>query len=218
MPALPEFPNIKALIRRIEIHGNADIKHEANTGGHITVSREVEIQLEGIANSNKPRLCGIERVCGAKSGIYRNGKCIGNNDFFEQSPGESEQARGKGFASKVTVFRIGKLRNDFTVKNNRTGNQLREKSHKQGIIQKVIFGDSVCIAVNDVGKLLKGKERNTKGQNPVVKRQMQREGVVQVFGKEIVVSKQKKNAKIACDADQKQSETQCFFVAVQHLL
>ena len=158
MPALPEFPNIKALIRRIKIHGNADIKHEANAGGHITVSREVEIQLEGIANGNEPRLCGIERVRGAKSGIYRNGKCIGNDDLFEQPPGKGKQTRGKGFASKVTVFRIGKLRNDFTVKNNRTGNQLREKSHKQGIIQKVIFGDFVCIAVNDIGKLLKGKE------------------------------------------------------------
>ena len=52
----------------------------------------------------------------------------------------------------------------------------------------------------------------------MVKRQMQREGMVEIFGKEIVVFKQKKNTKIACDADQKQSETQCFFAAVQHLL
>ena len=49
-----------------------------------------------------------------------------------------------------------------------TCDQLRKVSDKGGILQKIIPGDLIMITVNDIGKLLKGKEADTQRKENVL--------------------------------------------------
>lgn len=53
---------------RVEIHGNADVEHAANTAHHVAVPGEIEVVLHGVTehynDSIEPALCrDIRKAC-----------------------------------------------------------------------------------------------------------------------------------------------------------
>ncbi len=49
---------------------------------------------------------------------------------------------------------------------NRSGDQQRKITHKEGIIDKVVFGfDSFVININDIGQAVKRIKRNSHGKH-----------------------------------------------------
>ena len=196
MPSLPELADVQALIRRIEVDRQLDVEHQRNARRHVAIAGEVEIQLEGIADGDEPRFRRVERQRGSKASIHRDGKGIGDDDLFHQAAGEGVKPRREVIEVEAAVFRVGKLGDDFAVQHDRTGDELGEERDKQRVIQNVIARHGAPIAVDDIGKLLKGEERDAQRECDAVERQVQTEGMVHVIKEEIVIFEIEQHAEV----------------------
>jgi len=107
---------------------------------------------------------------------------------------------------EAAVFRVGKLGDDFAVQHDRTGDELGEERDKQRVIQNVIARHGAPIAVDDIGKLLEGEERNAQRERDAVERQVQTEGMVHVIKEEIVIFEIEQHAEIDCQTQQHQQK------------
>lgn len=58
MPAAPEIHYRKRFIRRVKVHRDLNIEHIPQSGGHITVSAEIKVDLEGIGEHHQDSFHG----------------------------------------------------------------------------------------------------------------------------------------------------------------
>jgi len=61
------------------------------------------------------------------------------------------------------------LRHHFLVMNNRAGNKLGKKGHKQAVMGEVVLLGLAIVGVDKVGNLLEGKKGNCQRQNDRIK-------------------------------------------------
>src|SRR5690349_4906757 len=92
MPAAPEVRRVERLVRRIEILRNPNAEKEPQAYGHVAVSGEVEIELEGVAKTGQPdpkrRECAKVRQCW----IDESGQSVGHHDLLGQTDDEERNA------------------------------------------------------------------------------------------------------------------------------
>ena len=218
MPPLPEFADVEALVRRIEIDRDFDVEHQPHAGRHIAVAGKIEVELEGVADGDKPGLRRVERQRVGKTRLDRDGERIGDGHLLDQTARESVQAGGEMIEVEMAVFHICKLRHDFAVQHDRPRDELGEERDEERIIQNVVARNGALVAVDDVGKLLKGEKRNAQRQRQMVERQMQAERAVQVFKEEIVVFEVKQHTEVEEKPQQHQRQTEGFFLLGEHQL
>src|SRR5438067_388364 len=88
MPSSPEIRGIKSLVRRIEILRKADAEHMRKADGHVAVSREIEINLIGVAESAQPGASCAECRERSQPGIDYGSDSIGDEDFLNKADNE----------------------------------------------------------------------------------------------------------------------------------
>ena len=217
VPALPELPDIHALVRGVEVHGDADVEHEADAGGHVAVAGEVEVQLEGVAHGHKPGLRRVEGGGGAEARLHACGEGVGDEDLLGQTAGEGEEAWREVRAVRMPVFGIRELRDDLAVQHDGAGDQLGEEGDEERVIHEVIARHGVPVAVDDVGELLEGEEGDAQGQRQPVQREVSAQGV-QVFAEEVVVFEPEEHAQVPGQAQQHQGQTPRLLLRAEHEL
>ena len=218
MPPLPEFADVQALVGRIEVDRDFDVEHQAHARRHVAVAGKIEIELEGVADGDEPRLRRVERLRAGEARFHRDGERIRDDDLFHQAACKGVQAGRKVVKIEMAVLRVRKLRHDFAVQHDRPGDQLGEEGDEQRIIQNIVARNGALVAVDDVGKLLEGKKRNAQRQRQTVERQMQAERAVQVFKEEIVVFEVKQHAEVQKKPQQHQRQAHGLLFLREHQL
>ena len=85
MPSSPEIRGIQSLVRRIEILWEPDAEKQGEADRHVAISREIEIELIGIAKCAKPSTGGRKMTPIREHGIYHSGDGIRDQNFFDHS-------------------------------------------------------------------------------------------------------------------------------------
>ena len=170
MPSLPEFADRLADERILEVFVKVEAEDTTQTDRHIGIAAEIEINIEGIADHNKPcaeerqirdiriliavdiavELCddGIEVVC--------------DDDLFGKTYNEAHDAFadiGRADRTLVDLFFNNAVTHD------RTCDELREQREiEQKLAERLLRRDGIPIAVDDIGNCLEGKEADADGQ------------------------------------------------------
>ena len=63
MPSTPELGHRRGAVRRIEVLGEDEPKHQPEADSHVRVATEIEVYLEGVSGGAVPR---INRPDGAR--------------------------------------------------------------------------------------------------------------------------------------------------------
>ena len=218
MPALPELADVQRLVGRVEVERDFDVEHQAHAGGHVAVAGEVEIELEGIADGDEPGLGGVEAQRVGEALRHGDAERIGDDDLLEQAQREGVQARREVVEVEMAVFRVGELRHDLAVQHDRAGDQLREEGDEQRVVENMIARHRAAVAVDHIGELLEGEERNAQRQREVIQRKMRAEGAVEVVHKEVVVLEIEQHAEVEAKAQQHQRQADGLALAGEHEL
>src|SRR5436305_15015812 len=125
MPSSPEIRWINSLVRRIEIWRKADAEHMGKADGHVAVSREIEINLIGVAESAQPGASCAECRERSQSGIDYGGDSIGDEDFLNEADNDvgADDVDTDAAIYQITVLEVAF---DPLYAHNWSGNVLRQ--------------------------------------------------------------------------------------------
>lgn len=128
MPAAPEFGDAGGFIGRIEIFDELETEHEAQPDRHVGISREVEVNLKGVAQGAKPCVrpdsgMSVEREIGDFA------HAVGDEDFFGEAEAEENDPAAEFFQRVVPPIH---LRLQVLEANDGTGDEMGELRNKAG--------------------------------------------------------------------------------------
>jgi len=83
MPAFPKFCSVSAEVGRFEVQVQPYAKKISDANCHFTISRKIEIELEGIEIGGYPCLHCSQRCTGSKKVVGINSNRISDNDFLK---------------------------------------------------------------------------------------------------------------------------------------
>lgn len=150
VPPPPEITDRHRPVRMVKVLRNVKAEPSAHANGHIGISREIEVQLEGVGQGQDP---GTGPGGVGLQGRKHFSESIGQNDFLGQSPGEFQ-------ASGADVLEGdgpgGQFRFHFVVLDNGALCHFREKGQVQRQFEKVCL----CSAPSGVyiGEIGQGRE------------------------------------------------------------
>ena len=159
MPAPPEFGNAFGNIGIVEVFKELKAQHTSQSDGHIGITREIEVDLEGIQDHNQPGaqngLLKCERLMiVVEEDVHR----VGQQNLFGQSRAEALHARGEFIHRFLSV---GELLVHVAVADDGTGNELREERDIGSEGNDTALHPRVAaVHVDRVGHDLEGVERN----------------------------------------------------------
>ena len=218
VPALPELADVQALVRRIEVERQLDVEHQRHARGHVAVAGEVEVQLEGVAQRHKPRLRGVERLRGAKARLHGHAERVRDDDLLEQAQRERVEARGEVVEVEAAVLRVRELRHDLAVEHDGARDQLREERDEERVVEDVVARHRALVAVNHIGELLEGEERDAQRQRHVVEREREAKRAVHVRDEEVVILEVEQHAEVEGEAQQHQRQADALARRREHAL
>jgi hypothetical protein len=164
VPTLPIGNDAGGFVRRVEVQRQAQVEHQAQPHRHVRIAREVEVELHRIAQRGVP--CGEQpqslrrREGGGDAGAGG----IGDQAFLEHADDEDAQPAGQIFGAEAVGCRVGKLRHDIAVVQDRPGNQMREEGDEQGVIQRSGGSGDTLAAIHQKQDLREGEEADAERQ------------------------------------------------------
>ena len=172
MPASPEFRNGTGNVRIIEIFIEVKPEHFSQSDGHIRISAEIEVNLEGIGQRPQPgHPCRQRHVCAEPlhrsvsepKGVIRNQRhVIGQQHLLSQSGNKAYHTVGKVLQVLLPIINL--IRNGF-IPHNRSGDELRKKGDVQANIQQIFLRLAPSpVHVDYVGNRLEREKRNSDRQ------------------------------------------------------
>ena len=134
VPASPEFRNGTGNVRIIEVFVEVESEHFSQSDGHIRISAEIEVNLEGIGQRPQPghpcrqrhvRTEPLHRSVSETKSVIRNQRhVIGQQHLLSQSDDKAYHTVGKVLQVLLPIINL--IRNGF-IPHNRSGDELREK-------------------------------------------------------------------------------------------
>lgn len=173
VPAPPELGDRPRDVGVVEVAQVLEAHHATKSDGHVRVSREVEVDLEGVGDDAGPGTDGADlRTALLEHEIGENGHGVGEQRFLcETDDEEAKPAREVGEVLLATRYLFG----DGLVAHDGAGDELREARDVHSEEQDVsLRGDLAAIDVDDVGERLKGVERYADGKRKVQIRRQHR--------------------------------------------
>ena len=167
VPAAPELRDIARFIRRIEVQRQAHAEQARQADGHVGISGEVEIQLEGVRQNPAPgdQQRGGGRVIEQRRRIWAD--IVGNQHFFCQADEKDGAADGDIPGREAKDAPVRELRHHFLVVQYGAGNQMGEVRDKQQIVDKTAFLRLAPIGIDQKSDLGERKKRDPDGQHHV---------------------------------------------------
>ncbi len=135
MPSFPEIHNVDCLIGRIEVNRNLNAKHLADAPGHIAVTAEIKVQLQGIKNNHQYRIYSPQKRYVIVTIVCPGAKSIRQQHLLGKSQNKKPEPLCHPFPPHALLSHLPKLPQHLIMVDDRAGNQLRKKGHKQSIIQ-----------------------------------------------------------------------------------
>ena len=172
MPAAPELLDGGRGVRIIEVFAEMEAEHASETDGHIAVAGKIEVDLQRVANGAR-QSCQHADLSGRQRehGIRHLTERVRQQQLFAQTadkPANAECGLLRCGATAVDLLL------DVMVFDDRPGDQLREKRDvQQHLLERVRDRLWLTVHVDDVGKSLKGEERDADGQRNAGQRQTQ---------------------------------------------
>ena len=161
MPTPPEFRDGCGKIRIAEVFREAEPEHPSDADGHIRITAEIEINLHCISDYSDPG----EEYRPFRHPLYggvKKPQIIGEKNFFPQTDNEAADAFSHIFGGDLSFLQIGF---DIGVFHDGAGYKLREHGDIHGEKNEVFLHfDFSPIDVDNIGKSLKGVERDPDGQ------------------------------------------------------
>lgn len=165
MPTPPKLGDREGDIGVVEILQEVEAEHPAQADGHVAVTGEVEVDLEGIGNGGQPihERAIVFGVAGVDNGRYL-GHLVGQKELFSQAHNKSPKAGGQvihGHASGANFFFHRLIADDGA------GDELGEETHIHKQIEEIpLEADPPPVEVDDIGEDLEGVETdpNWKGE------------------------------------------------------
>jgi hypothetical protein len=181
MPSSPEFGDASGNKGIIEVFEKIKAEDLAKPYGHIAVSREVEVDLQGVGDTVQP----VEEhgfVVGGKKRGAETREHIRNENLFSETDDEAADTVGDFFKTVCSCF---KLRGNIRITDNGTRNQLREEGHVQKELEKAFLHLGIsAVNVNYVGHGLEGEKADTDGKGKADLGNLEVEDKIKAFRKE----------------------------------
>ena len=167
MPAPPKLRYAAADVWCVEVHWKMESQKQRQTNGHVAVSAEVAIYLQGIAIQPEQILYPA-----VQSGIVEytvnkvEADVIAYHCFLEEAYGNKEHALGKHVACNDQ--RMPYLGGEVARPDYGAGNELGEKRHKERIVkQRGQRFELSAIHIYRIAEALKREEAYANGQEDV---------------------------------------------------
>ena len=169
MPAPPELGHALGDIGVIEVDAELEAQHPAQAAGHVGVTGEVEVNLQGVGAGPRPgpQHPGGHGVGG--HGVPEHAELVGQQDLLRHADHEQAHAGveqgGRLVAGDELVVHV-------LVADDGTGDELGEEGDVAGEVHQAVGGLAVVpIHVDEVGHGLEGVEGDADGQGDAHVRQ-----------------------------------------------
>ena len=168
MPAPPELRDAAGEEGVAEVFREMKAKDPAEAHGHIAVTGEVEVNLQGAGHGVEP--CKQHRgLGGLQKGGHQLIQHVGDKDLF---PKPHHEASCAGGSVRQRVAAAGQLRGNVCIADDGPGDELGEHGHIGGQLQQVPLGrHRATVDIDDVAEHLKGVEADADGQGDLQSRQ-----------------------------------------------
>ena len=163
MPAPPEVLHRCGRIGIAEVLGEAEAEQAAEADGHVGVAREIEVDLQRVADHGQPgerrgELGGRQR----EDLVGGSGHDVGHEHLLGQTHDEAPGAVGEvGTTNRAR----GQLRRDVAVADDRAGDELwKEQQVERGRHRPLLRHRVATLHVDHVRDGVEGEERDADGQ------------------------------------------------------
>ena len=196
MPPFPEIHNIHRFVGRIEIDGNLYAQHPADPHGHIAVTAEVKIELQGVEQNHQACVRPTKNGQIFIAVIHTRAECIRQKHFLGKPKHKKRETARNPLPVRLFRVKRPKLRQHLAVIYNGAGDKLREKGHKQRILGQRAVRHLAPVSIHDEGNLLKGKKADPQRQKDAPQNKIGSAHAVHGVEEEVKILKVKQHAQI----------------------
>ena len=204
VPALPELPNVRRVIRRVEIHRHLDVEHARGAERHVGITAEVEVDLQRVRQYGEPGAERRERLGMIEAHRGDRRERVGDAHLLHQSDHQQEQPRRKMERLRSLVRWRGELRHHLAVVQDRSGQQMREKAHEQRVVEQARLFRLAATDVDEVCDLGEGEEADAQRQDDMRESERQAGEIGGVAHREVGVLEHAEKQQVGADAARKQ--------------
>jgi len=164
MPALPVFDHALCFVGRGEVLRGAHVQHARQTDRHVGIPGKIKIELQRVGQRHQPR--AAHRQCLGLREPRRDHRAdlVREHALLEQADEKDRDANGKVVRIEPVGGRLGELRHDFAIVQDRSGDQMRKERHEQRVIQHRTVSRQPLPAIDQVADLGEGEEADPKRQ------------------------------------------------------
>ena len=198
VPAPPELGDAFGDIGIVEVGQEFKAQHPAKAGGHIGVTGEVEVDLEGKGDHAQPRTQNSE-LSGAHSliGLPQHAHIVGNQHLLGHTDHKDLHAGGEllgGGSALVDLIA------QVLIFDNRTGDELGEQGNEGTEVDDAALGTGIsAVHVDGVAHGLEGIEGDTDGQMDAQHRHEGQAHGLQRTGQEVPVLEEQQQSQVKDD-------------------
>ena len=202
VPASPVFGDTARDVRVVEVFQKFEPEDGAEADGHVRVSAEVVVDLEGIADRSQPGGHAVQLIDRlGKHLVGDSSQRVGEKDLLGESHDEAFHAVGDLLKVHGSVL---DLVGYVVVLDDRSSYQLREEGDvERKFIDVLLRCNFLSIDIHDVADGLEGVEGDADGHDDLDEVDMPSEKRVDVFNEEVEVLEVEQEAQIAQDGEQK---------------
>ena len=160
MPAAPKLRNGAGLVGMLEVLQEAEAKEMTQADSHVGITREVEIDLEGIGQHAQPRHSGRGLGHGGDL-LPQCAHLVGDQHLLGKT---HHEALHTAAGLKHALAAVQQLMLHRLILDDRACNQLGEQRHIGAHIEDIAAGlDDAAIHIDGVGHGLEGVEADADG-------------------------------------------------------
>ena len=157
MPSSPEVLEADRGVGGVEVLGEAEPEEQRQADGHVGVTGEVAIDLDGVAVDPQQGVEGLMLGGDAEDGVHDGvGQVAGHHDLLEQAAGyEPERQAGVDLAGVAGLAELGQ---ELRGPHDRAGHQVGEEGEVDRKIQQGCRFDASTVGVDHVAESLEREE------------------------------------------------------------
>ena len=136
VPAVPELRDAPRLVWQVEVLRQFDADHVADTGPHVAVAGEIEIELQRVAEHHDDRIQPCDARQHRKAIVHRTSDRIRQEDFLRETEREEEQPPQKSLPVEPRLAHPVELRFHLMEADDRSLKKFGEICDIEKIIRK----------------------------------------------------------------------------------
>ena len=164
VPLVPEVGERLRLVWRVEVHREPHVEEERHAQRHVGITAEVPIDLKRVAEGPHPGGERRQMIFRVEHHVGPNSEVVRECNLLEKTNREKEEPCADIVAVDALVLAVRELRHHLRVMHDWSRDQLRKEGNEQAVAPKIYVSDLLLIKVGKKGDLLKGNERDAKGQ------------------------------------------------------